>query len=73
MDKIITGSFSALFLHASSRPQRMSGVTATAIETRKRAISFLPSGHSWRQELEERLAGYEAALAVQITPDSVAP
>ena len=52
----------------------MTGDTAKAIETQKRALGLLPPDyHQQRKEMEGRLAEYEAALAAQPVPDPGAP
>ena len=51
------------YLDTLALAQHMTGDTAIAIETQKRALGLLPSEyHQQRKEMEQRLAEYEAAL-----------
>lgn len=57
------------YLDTLALAERMTGETAKAIETQRRALSLIPPDyHQQRKEFEARLAEYEAALAAQPAP-----
>jgi tetratricopeptide (TPR) repeat protein len=58
-----------LYLDTLALAQHMTGDTAAAIETQKRAISLMPDANA-DPEMTKRLAEYEAALTKQPKPDA---
>jgi len=53
-----------MYLYTLALAQHMTGDTAKAIETQRRALGLIPPEyHQQRKEIEQRLAEYEAALA----------
>ncbi len=62
------------YLDTLALAQHRTGDTAKAIETQRRALGLIPQEyHQQRKEMEERLAEYEAALAVQATSGRLPP
>jgi tetratricopeptide (TPR) repeat protein len=62
------------YLDTLALAQHMTGDTAKAIETQKRALGLIPPEyHQQRKEMEERLAEYEAGLAAESAVEPSVP
>jgi len=62
------------YLDTLALAQHMTGDTAKAIETQRRALALIPPEyHQQRKKFEERLAEYEAALVPESAPAPSGP